>query len=167
MKKNVLKLFVAGLLLISNATFASQATYNEPLNPPNPPESNVIPSPKGKEIKQMDKMIEQRLNLTPEQIKVLRANKQKNIRELEKIIAKMENTRKKIRNVHLLGLPKYQEDLRTAPYKMELVLLKQNADMIRSQNRKTFESVLTPEQKVEFKKFKSELPRRQPPRHFN
>ena len=158
MKKNILNLFIS-LTMLSAVALASDT--NPPFIPPQPPrDGKMMPAkPSSKEIKKMDKMIEERLNLTDEQIKILKANRQKNVKELEKIVSKMDALHKKIRNIYLLGLPTYQADIKSAPYKMELVILKQNADMIRNQNRKTFESVLTPEQKAEFKKFKSELPK--------
>lgn len=110
-----------------------------------------------KSFKAIDKVLEERLNLTDEQIKYLKSNRQKKLKEMEKIISKMETTHKKIRNIYMLGIPKYQADIKSSPYKMELVLLKQNADLIRAQNRKNFEAILTPEQKTELKKVRQEM----------
>ena len=113
--------------------------------------------PKMRDLKELDKEISTRLNLTDEQLKILRKNKTKNIKSMEETISKMESVRKKIKNVYIIGIPKYQADIRTAPMKMELVLLKQNADKIRYENRKNFESILTPEQKKEFEQIRKEL----------
>ena len=158
MNKTILKLIIITSLLIPNV-MAEPALppVNNPDMHPQHGQFIMPPKPTSKEIKQMDKLIEQRLNLTDEQIKMLKTNKQKNMKELEKIVSKMETLHKKIRDVYLLGIPKYQADLRTAPYKMELALLKQNADTIRYQNRKFFLSILTNEQKNEFKLLKEEL----------
>ena len=162
MNKNIFKIFVI-TALITVPAMAEEA--NPPFMPPRPPMNGERIQPKKptpKEIKQMDKMIAERLSLTDEQLKVLKGDRQKNMKELEKIINKMEKNHKKIRDIYLLGLPPYQADIKSAPYKMELVLLKQNADKIRNQNRKNFEAILTPEQKAEFKKFRSEMAKRPP-----
>ncbi len=137
------KIFILILIFIFTPVFALAHYPKEP--------------PKIKDLKQFDKELAIRLNLTDEQLKILRKNKAKNIKAMEDTIDKMESVRKKIRNIYIIGIPKYQADIRTAPMKMELVLLKQNADKIREENRKNFESILTPEQKKEFEQFKKEL----------
>lgn len=156
MKKKILILSILAL-------FITPISFGQEFKPEfgrNPGEYKHPIRPSSKEIKRLDKFIEERLNLTPEQIKLLKANRQKNFKKLEKTIDKMEANHREIRNIYMLGIPSYQADLKSAPYKLELVILKQNADAIRHQNRKYFESILTPEQKAEFKKLKSELPRR-------
>ena len=154
MKKNIIKLLILTI-------FISLPAYCEEITPSlNTQETYKHTKPTKKDIKQIDKMLETRLNLSQEQIKILRANKQKNIKEIEKSISKMESLHKKIRDIYMLGIPKYQADLKSAPYKMELVVHKQNIDKIRSQNKRNFEAILTPEQKAEFKKIQSEMPKR-------
>ena len=159
MKKNLLYLMLS-VSLLSSAVLAETITEPPIRNNFPPQRSFEHKKPTKQDFKKMDKFIEQRLNLSDEQIKILKSKRQKNIKELEKIIAKMETNHKKIRDIYLLGLPKYQADIKSAPYKMELVMLKQNANSIRNQNRKEFEAILTNEQKAEFKKLKSELPKR-------
>lgn len=112
--------------------------------------------PTAKERKQFDKMLEERLNLTNEQKNYIKQNRPKHIKEMERTISKMESLHKKIKDVYLLGLPKYQADLRTAPYKTELALLKQSAQKQKAQNRKNFENILTKEQKAELEKIRNE-----------
>ena len=112
--------------------------------------------PTQKEQKEFDKMFEQRLNLTEEQKEYIKQTRPKHRKEMEKTISEMEKLHKKIKDVYLLGLPKYQADLRTAPYKAELALLKQNAQKQRAQNRKNFENILTKEQKAELEKMRNE-----------
>ena len=114
------------------------------------------------ERKQFDNMLDERLKLTQEQKNYIKQNRSKHIKEMEKTISQMEDLRKKIKNVYLLGLPKYQTDLRTAPYKAELAILKQNAHKQKMQNRKNFENILTPEQKQEFEKIKKERAQKRP-----
>lgn len=121
------------------------------------------PPPTQKEQKEFDKMLEQRLNLTEEQKNYIKQNRPKHIKEMKKTISQMEDLRKKIKDVYLLGLPKYQADLRTAPYKAELALLKQNAQKQKAQNRKNFENILTSEQKVELEKMRKERAKNRPP----
>lgn len=113
--------------------------------------------PVTKEQDKIDKMLETRLNLTTEQINYLKKVKPKNRKEIENAIKKMELKRDEIRNVYLLGLPRFQTDIRTAPLKAELVILKQNTDKLKENHRKDFENILTPEQKTEFEKIKKEL----------
>lgn len=113
--------------------------------------------PAPKEQDKIDKMLETRLNLTTEQINYLKKVKPKNRKEIENAIKKMELKRDEIRNVYLLGLPRFQTDIRTAPLKAELVILKQNADKLKENHRKDFENILTLEQKLEFEKIKKEL----------
>jgi len=108
------------------------------------------------EQKEFDKILHERLNFTEEQKKEIKKNHEEYRKNIEKTIQQMEALQIKIRNVYLCGLPKWQTDLRTAPYKAELVLLKQDAENKRLENRKKFENILTSEQKLEFEKIKKE-----------
>ena len=108
------------------------------------------------ERRQFDKMLDERLNLTQEQKNYIKQNRPKHIKEMERTVSEMEKLHTKIKNIYLLGIPKYQADLRTAPYKAELAILKQNAQKQKMQNRKNFENILTKEQKIEFEKIKKE-----------
>ena len=110
----------------------------------------------------MDNMLNQRLNLTTEQQAQLHKNRSEQRKEMEKIIKQMNNKHDEIRNVYSTGMPKYQADLKTAPQKAELVILKQNADKLREQNRKNFESILTKEQKQEFQAMRKEFAQSRP-----
>ena len=113
--------------------------------------------PTFKERRQMDKLLDERLNLTNAQQEQLRKNRSEHRKQMDNIIENMEIQHKKIRDVYYSGIPKFQADLKTAPMKAELVILKQNADKLRQENRKKFEQILTQEQKVEFEKFKKEM----------
>ena len=90
---------------------------------------------------------------------VLREHRNKKVASqlMEKIIKEMKKKHEAIRNVYLSGIPKFQADVKTAPYKAELVILKQNANKLRQKNRKNFESILTTEQKAEFQILKQEF----------
>ena len=110
-----------------------------------------------KKSEQIDAYLTQKLNLTKEQKETLENNKKKHIKEIKKIIKKMQDEHDSIRNVYLSGIPKFQADVKTAPSKTRLVILKIEADKLREQNRKNFENTLTQEQKIEFEKIKQEF----------
>ena len=109
-----------------------------------------------KEQKEFDKMLDDRLHLTQEQKDYIKTNRTKNIKEMKKTVSEMENLHKKIKDIYLLGIPKYQADLRSAPYKAELAILKQNAKKRKIENRKNFENILSKEQKIELEKIREE-----------
>lgn len=107
--------------------------------------------------KQMDRMIDERLNLSSQQKSELRKNRSNYQKEMGKILENMENKHIQIRDVYYSGIPKIQADVKTAPMKAELVILKQNADKLRQGHRKSFENILTPEQKIEFQSIKNDF----------
>lgn len=122
--------------------------------------------PTFKQQREFDKMLDNRLKLTQEQKEQLKANRIKHFKEMDKIVSRMQVLHDKIRNVYLTGIPPFQADLKTAPYKAELVLLKQNVDKLKQEHRKSFENILTQEQKLEFEKIKKELAlKRKPPQN--
>ncbi len=145
------KILITILLLLSLAGYCNQFQH----------------TPTTKEQKNFDKIMDERLNLTQEQKNYIKANRAKHFKEMEKTISKMESLHKKIKNVYIIGIPKYQADLRTAPYKAELALLSQNARKQRAQFRKNFESILTPEQKIEFEQMKKEFAQKRAKNHRN
>lgn len=120
-------------------------------------DNNIPQKPSFKEQRQMDTLINERLNLSQEQQERLKTDRANHKKEMDKIIHKMEILHDKIRNVYYSGIPKFQADIKTAPLKAELVLLKQNADKLRLEHRKNFETTLTTEQLAEFNKLKEEL----------
>lgn len=120
-------------------------------------DNNIPQKPTFKEQRQMDNLINERLKLTQEQQEKLKNDRINHKKEIDKIIHDMEKLHDKIRNVYYSGIPKFQADIKTAPLKAELVLLKQNADKLRLEHRKNFESILTSEQQAEFNKLKQEM----------
>ena len=127
--------------------------------------NNIPRKPTFKEQKQMDNLIDKRLKLTEEQKDHLKKNRSQHRKEMEKVVKKMEIQHEKIRNIYFSGIPKFQADIKTAPMKAELVLLKQNADKLRQEHRKNFESSLTEEQKIEFEKLRKEMAQNRPKNH--
>ena len=69
----------------------------------------------------------------------------------------MEFIRKKIKYIYITQTNKIEADIKSTPLKIELALLKQQADKIRLQSRKNFENTLDNTQKIEFEKIKEEL----------
>ena len=109
-----------------------------------------------KQQKEKDLMFKERLNLTDEQVEILKENRAKHRKEIEKLVKQMQVLHDEIRDIYLLGLPKFQTDLRTAPKKAELVILKQNATNLKKQYSKQILDCLNEEQKLEFYKIREE-----------
>ncbi len=106
--------------------------------------------------KEIDEMLNLRLNLTEEQKQYIQTNRPKHREEIKKNVEKMKVLHSKIKDIYTSEIPKVQADIITAPMKTELAILKQNIDKLKEENRKNFENILTPTQKVEFEKIKSE-----------
>ncbi|MBR1616907.1 Spy/CpxP family protein refolding chaperone [bacterium] len=107
--------------------------------------------------KEFDTMLNKRLNLTPEQQEYIKQNRPKHREEIIKTYDKMKEVHDKIQEVYSLSdISKFQADVKTAPMKAELAILKQSAHNTKMKNRKQFENILTKEQKIEFEKIKKE-----------
>ena len=76
---------------------------------------------------------------------------------MEPIIKEMQSLHDEIKSIYNCKYHKFQADIETAPLKAQLALSKQKADKLRMEHRKNFEKILTPEQKIEFEKFKNEF----------
>lgn len=101
--------------------------------------------------------LNEELNLSEDQQKILKKNRIQLRQEMSPIIKKMQNLHDEIKNIYSSNIPKIQADLKTAPLKAELVILKQKANKLRLEHRKNFENALTNEQKIKFKAFKNEM----------
>ena len=102
-------------------------------------------------------MYDQRLNLTTQQKQYLEQRRPTQIREMQNTVGKMQNVHDRIKDVYQdQSIPRYQAEIKTAPMKAELAILKQNADRQKEQNRKDFESILTKEQRAEFERIRQE-----------
>ena len=117
-------------------------------------QKNTPHKPSFKEQRQIEEFFNEKLNLTQEQKEILKKNRTQHRKEMQKIIQNMEIQHDKIRDVYYSGIPKFQADIKTAPMKAELVILKQNANKLRQEHRKSFESILTEEQNLLFQAFK-------------
>ncbi len=107
--------------------------------------------------KEFIQMIDSRLNLTDEQKEILKKNRQNNKKEIRKILNKMEKLTKEIKSIYLSSNSKLEADIKSSTKKMQLVLLKQEADNLRKKHREEFEKILTQNQKSEFEKIKNEF----------
>ena len=145
--KQILTIIFFSVILFSQSTNAQ--VYNE--------NYNQYQKKTFKEIKEIDSMLNERLNLSEEQKEYIKNNRQKHKKEIEDSIDKMKELQIKIRNIYLTGIPKWQADLRTAGYKTELAIIKQNIDKMKADNRKNFENILNDAQKIEFEKIKKEF----------
>lgn len=144
--KNILIIaFLSFFIVGSNMAFSKECDNFIPKKPPIA------------EQKRIDKLLNDRLNFTKEQKEKIRKNHSAFSKEMDKIIAQMQEEHDKIRNIYMLGLPPFQANLRSAKHKANLVILKQKADFLRDKNRKNFEEILTQEQKSEFEKIKIEI----------
>jgi len=119
--------------------------------------SKLPHKPTYKERKEINTLLNEKLNFTQEQEEQIRDNRIAHKKEMSKIINKMQKLHDKIRDVYYSGIPKFQADIKTAPMKAELVLLKQEADKLRLEHRKKFENILTQEQKIKFNELKKEI----------
>lgn len=139
------------IIIILAILFLTTTVFAQPC-----PNGDIPRKPTFKEKREFDKLINEKLNLTQEQQETLKKNRSKHIKEMEKIVDDMQKLHDKIRDIYLTGIPKFQADLKSAPMKAELVMLKQNADKLRLEHRKSFEAILTPEQKTIFKQMLKE-----------
>ena len=120
-------------------------------------EVQPLKKPSFQEVRKMDALLNEKLDLSEEQQDLIDKNRAQHKKEMSKVIKKMETLHDKIKEIYIIGIPKFQADLKTAPMKAELVKLKQEADRLRMEHRKSFENILNEEQKSKFEDFKKEM----------
>ena len=126
-----------------------------------PPKGDFKPhkmTPEAKaEIQAKKAEFEKRLNLTEEQKQTIEANK---IKDKEKMAPIMKDIREKQMSFRAIdtnpNLTAEQKQQEKQKVKAEIKALKLEADKCRQENMKSFENVLTPQQKAEFEKIKKE-----------
>ncbi len=100
---------------------------------------------------------EKRLNLTEEQKQQIDKNKQKDREKMKPIFEKMAENKAKIREIHQdKTLSPEDKVKKSAQYEKNLIDLKVKANELRKENMKSFENILTSEQKEEFSKIREE-----------
>ena len=100
---------------------------------------------------------EKRLNLTEEQKQTIEANKIKDREKMAPIMKDIREKQKSFREIDSnANLTVEQKEKEKQKVKAEIKALKGQADKYRQENMKSFENVLTPQQKTEFEKIKKE-----------
>ena len=152
--KSKLTIYLIMLLISANVVFAVH--------------NFDIPSKESiKRESKIDEYLDTRLHFTREQKSFIKQNRQMYRKEMEAAVKELQSIHDEIRNVYMTGIPKYQADLKTAPKKAQLVMIKQNIKHIKEERRKAFESVLDKEQKAEFEKIKKEFAEKRANMHQN
>ena len=103
MKKIAIKFIVVIMLFFSYAN-AQQC-------------SDMPSKEKLKNAAKFDEYLDTQLHFTQEQKNFIKQNRQKYKKDLSKILNQMQKLHDEIRDVYILGIPKYQADIRTASKK--------------------------------------------------
>jgi Spy/CpxP family protein refolding chaperone len=98
----------------------------------------------------------QELNLTEEQKATLKQNREESKKKMKPIMKKMSKKKYEIDKVMLSNASKLEKIEKIEKIKAEMKVLKIQADQIRREDMKKFESVLTDEQKAKFEEIKKE-----------
>ena len=96
------------------------------------------------------------LNLTEEQKAILKQNREESKKKMKPIMKKMSKKKYEIDKVMLSNASKLEKIEKIEKIKAEMKVLKIQADKIRKEDMKKFESVLTDEQKAKFEEIKKE-----------
>ncbi len=100
--------------------------------------------------------LDEALNLTQEQKDILKKNREASKEKMKPIMKKMSKKKYELDKVMLSNASKEQKAKKIEKIKGEMKVLKQQADEIRKEDMKKFESVLTDEQKAKFEEIKKE-----------
>lgn len=132
------------LLVFSNASFAQN--FDKTLIS----ENNISPQKMTRECEKP--RIKKFLNLTPEQEQKAKAMREGSKGQIIPIMEKMKTERSKFRQLKEQNAPQKDLEAQRAIVKE----LHKQLQQIREANMKQFETILTPEQKVKFEKFRAE-----------
>lgn len=100
---------------------------------------------------------DKRLNLTEEQKQKIAENKKQDIEKMKPIFDEMKAKRHAMKKIDFdATLSAEQKQIKKEELKAELKALRVQADNVREENMKNFESVLTDKQKKEFRKIQEE-----------
>ena len=100
--------------------------------------------------------LDKALNLTEEQKAILKQNREESKKKMKPIMKKMAKKKYEIDKVMLSNATKLQKIEKIEKIKAEMKVLKIQADKIRKEDMKKFESILTDEQKAKFEEIKKE-----------
>lgn len=126
--------------------------------PPPPPKFEKKFGPQGPHhfAKKKKCNLDQVLNLTDEQKATLKQNREESKKKMKPIMKKMSKKKYEIDKVMLSNSSKLEKIEKIEKIKAEMKVLKLQADQIRKEDMKKFESVLTDEQKAKFEEIKKE-----------
>lgn len=156
MKKTLMTAGIVTALMLSTAiTYAAEK--QPPKKPDCPCTKPMPPKHDGQRPPKMERPnIEERLNLTEEQKQKAHEIRMNGHEKMKPVFAKMQAKKQEIKKVTESDLSQEQKDSALTILKEELQTIKAEAKTIRTENRKEFEAILTPEQKAEFEKIKQE-----------
>lgn len=143
MKKNLLCLLIISMFFLINSVSANT-------------EENHALKHNSKQ-QEIDNMLYKRLNLSEKQKENLANNRKQYKEEMQKTIKRMEYVKNEIKKIYQSNISKTEANIKSAPLKIELVMLKQKAQNIRKKSKRNFEKNLNSVQKAEFEKIKHEF----------
>lgn len=149
------KLLMTALCAVALASTVNMGFAGEP------PRANKGPSPEARQ-EHMQKRAEhqqqmdERLKLTPEQKALAEKNRQEGRAKMEPVMKEMRAKKEQLRALKESGKSEAEIQKQAEPIKKDLRALKEKANKMREDNMKSFEAILTPEQKTEFAKMKEE-----------
>ena len=113
--------------------------------------------PSKEEMEAKKAEFDKRLNLTEEQKQKIAENKKQDIEKMKPIFDEMKAKRHEMRKIDFdATLSAEQKQVKREELKSEMKALRVQADNVREENMKNFESVLTEKQKKEFHKIQEE-----------
>ena len=158
---NKLKIFMfAAILMVTQSAFGENIKQFTPMvNRVSNMQQQNIPKPPQQFKPHKDAEREafaKRLGLTEEQKQTLDRQRNEDLKEIKPVLEEMSAKRQEFENISNSNMPQIEKEAKLLKLKSDMRDLKAKADEKRSQNMKRFESVLTEEQKAEFKKIKEE-----------
>ena len=170
-KKISLAVAFAVTLFLSNSAFSAPCELGPPPEgatnkppvcdsfgpPPFPP--NISPKCMEKMKKEHEKRkaeFDKRLNLSDAQKATIEKNRAEDRVKMKPLFEDMKAKKLKIQEVYNSNLSKEEKDKQISELKSQLTELKKKAHVLREENMKKFEEILTPAQKKEFEKMKKE-----------
>ena len=149
MKKTLVSLTAAMLIMSAgNYAYAKEPPYMH-----GEKNRNTNMEQKREHMQKMQDEIRQRLNLTAEQQEKAKQMRMENREMMKPLMHKMHQKWQEIKKLKEAGAS--QEELQAK--KEEIKALREQTNTIRKEHMQKFESILTPEQKTEFKKFREEM----------
>lgn len=126
----------------------------------NCPNFNAMPQERMEQIrKEHEKRkaeMDARLKLTEEQKCIIEKNRQESRQKMKPLFEDLKTKKMKLNEINNSTLSKEEKDKQINALKSDIHNLKTQLHKLREENMKNFEAILTPQQKVEFKKMRQE-----------